>query len=273
MLSISQSRNLPEADRVSVLTAMIMLSYALTRFVELPERELAVQLPGLYLPLTINIHTIVAVLVAGLTAAGSDWLLHDHPALGGRPAYQHWLLPALTALVIGVPLNQLPAGVGWWIGLAAGGLVLALVLVAEYIAVDSQDVRQPLAAAGLTAVSFAVYLVLAGALRASGARLFGVLPAVAAAGWLVSLRALHLRLHGEWLLYEAAIIALIVSQCAAALHYWPLSPISFGLALVGPTYALTSLFGALVEERPLRQAIWEPLLAWLAAWGAALWLR
>jgi hypothetical protein len=273
MLSASHSRNLPDADRLSVLTAMIMLSYALTRFVELPERELAVQLPGLYLPLTINIHTIVAILVAGLTAAGSDWLLRDHPALGGRPAYQHWLLPALTALVIGIPLNQLPPGALWWVGLATGGLVLALVLIAEYIAVDAQDVRQPLAAAGLTAVSFALYLVLAGTLRASGARLFMILPAVAAAGWLVSLRALHLRLHGEWLWYEAAIIALIVSQCAAALHYWPLAPISFGVALVGPTYALTSLFGALVEERPLRQAIWEPLLAWLAAWGAALWLR
>ncbi len=272
MQSASRSRNLPSTDRISVLTAMIMLAYALTRFVVLPERQLAVQLPGLYLPITLNIETIVAVLVAGLTAAGSDWLLRGHPAMGGQPSYHHWLLPALTALVIGIPLNQLPTGLGWWLGLGAGGVVLALVLIAEYIAVDTDDLRQPLAAAALTAVSFAVYLVLAVALHASGARLYAVLPAVAAAGWLVSLRALHLRLQGEWLLYEAAIIAIIVSQGAAALHYWPLSSTSFGLALLGPTYALTSLVGSLVEERPLRQVLWEPLLAWLVAWGAAVWL-
>ncbi|HNT23971.1 MAG TPA: hypothetical protein PKM21_06390 [Anaerolineales bacterium] len=272
MQSAIRSRNLPSADRISVLTAMIMLSYALTRFIELPERQLALQLPGLYLPITLNIETIVAVLVAGLTAAGSDWLLRDHPAMSGRHSYHHWLLPALTALVIGIPLNQLPAGLGWWLGLAAGSVVLALVLIAEYIAVDAEDLRQPLAAAALTAVSFAVYLVLAVALSASGARLYAVFLAVAAAGWLVSLRTLHLRLHGEWLLYEAAIIALLVSQGASALHYWPLSPVSFGLALLGPTYALTTLIGSLVEERPLRQAIWEPLLAWLVSWVAAAWL-
>jgi hypothetical protein len=148
-----------------------------------------------------------------------------------------------------------------------------LVLVAEYIAVDPNDVRQPIAGAGLTAVSFALFLALAVSLRFSGLRLFLVLPALAIAVGLASLRTLHLRLHGQWAFTQMAIIVLFVGQLAAALYYWPLSPVSFGLALLGPAYGLTSLLASLAEGEPLPQAVVEPLVVLLLVWGAALWIR
>lgn len=266
-------RNLPAPDRLSVLAATILLAYALARFVNLPARELALQLPGLYLAVQVNIQTVIALLVAGLTATGADWLMRDHPAIKGNSTLEHWLLPALTAWVIGLPLFQLPLSPVWWVGFALGGGLLMLVLVAEYIVVDPEDARQPPAAAALTAVSFALFLVLAVALRFAGTRLFLILPAIVLAAGLVSLRALHLRLHGRWVFVEACIIAVLIGQMAAALHYWPLSPAAYGLALLGPAYALTSLVGSLAEGEMLPQAVIEPAVVLAVVWGAALWIR
>lgn len=266
-------RYLPNPDRLSVLAATILLAYALTRFIDLPAREIAVQLPGVYLAYQINVRTIVALLAAGLTASGADWMLQEHPALKNKGTFEHWLLPALTAWVIGLPLYQLPNGPLWWAGFLIGGVLLMAVLVAEYITVDPDDVRQPAAAAGLTAVSFALFLALAIALRFAGIRLFLIVPALGLAAGLVSLRTLHLRLHGRWAFIEAGIITLITGQIAAALHYLPLAPVPFGLALLGPAYALTSLIANLAEEEPLQQAIIEPGLVLTILLGTALWIH
>jgi hypothetical protein len=173
----------------------------------------------------------------------------------------------------GVPLSQAPTIWIWWLGLALGGGVLVFVLVGEYITIDFEDVRRPLAAAGLTAISFALYLVLATTLRSSGLRLSLLLPALTLAAGLVSLRVLNLRLRDEWLIYESGLIAVLVGQGVAALYYWPLSPLSFGLLVFGATYALNSLFMGLIEERPLRQAVRMPVIIILLAVGAALWMR
>jgi hypothetical protein len=216
---------------------------------------------------------LVTFLVAGLTASGADWLLRQHPSYQGKSTYEHWLLPALTALVIGIPLFQMPLGPVWWAGFAIGGAALMLVMVAEYISMDPDDLRQPAASAGLTAVSFALFLTLAIALRFSGVRLFLMVPALTAAAFLVSLRTLHLRLHGKWALIQAGIIALITGQISAALYYWPLSPVAFGLTVLGPAYALTSLVANLSESESLRQAVIEPVIVLAAVWITSLWLH
>ena len=75
------------------------------------------------------------------------------------------------------------------------------------------------------------------------------------AGGLVSLRTLRLRLGDRWCYLEAGLVALITVQIAAALHYWPLSPVTFGLALLGPAYALTKFLGNLARaNRRARQS-------------------
>lgn len=251
---------LPDLNRLSVLAAAILLAYALGRFADLPTRIVEIQLPGLYLPLELGTHTIVAFLVAGLTASGADWLLRAHPKLQGKNAIEHWLLPALTAWVIGFPLFQLPLGLLWWAGFLLGAILLMLVLVAEYIVVDPEDIWQPAAATGLIVLSYALFLILAISIRHSGFRLVFVIPPLALATWLVSLRTLNLRLRGTWAFILAGLIALIGAQVTAALHYTPLSPVAYGLILLAVIYSLTSLLANLVEALPLRQAVLEPII-------------
>jgi hypothetical protein len=249
------------------------LAYTLERFIDLPSWQISSQFPGLYIEFNVNVNMVTSLLVACMTAAGANWLMREHPTAQGKHSLEHAILPALTALVIGIPLGGVPIGIGWWIGLISGAFILVLVLIAEYIAVDPQDIHLPLASAALSAVSFAIFLLLAGALRAGGVRLLYNIPPLVFAAWLVSLRVTNLRLHGIWTIYESAIIAFVIGQITAAFNYWPLTPIAFGLVLLGPSYALICLFCNLIEEKPFRQVISEPILSILIAWGAAFIIR
>lgn len=264
---------LPDLDRLSVLVATILLALAGARFINLPGRDLGVQLPGLYLGLQINTNTAIALLVAGLTASGTYWLLESHPAFDPRRVAEAMLLPALTAMVTGVVLNNLPPAPIWWLVFSGGGMILVLVLIAEYIAVDAEDARQPLAGGLLIAISFALFLTLAISLRTIEIRLLFLLPSIAIAAGLVALRAIRLRVQGQWWLPQTTAVALLAAQLAAAFHYLPLSPPVFGLFLLGPTYAMTILVINLVRGSGLSQAIAEPLVVLLIVIGLAVWVR
>ena len=247
----------------------MLLAYAMARFISLPLSSFSLQLPGLFISFSINLITFVTVIVAGMAAAGVAWLIDDHPSIGRESRVEHWLIPTLTAWVIGVPLSQLPLGILWWVGFLIGGTILMLVFVAEYIVVDAEDVRQPLASAGLTVVSFGLYLILAAGLRYANLRLYLVLPALTLTAFLISLRTLHLRLSGRWAFLQAGIVALLVGQLVAALHYWPLTPVAYALVLLGAAYSLTILMTSLLKETTLRQALVEPGIVLLFFWVAA----
>ncbi len=266
-------RHLPDFNRLSILSATILLAYSLAQFIQHPGLTLSLQLPGLFISFPLNITTVSELLAAGITATGVDWLLREHPALGSHSTREHVLIPALTALVIGIPLSQLPLGLSWWGVFTLEGVILILVVVAEYIAIDAGDARYPAAAAALTAVSYSLFLILAIVLRTARVRLFLLLPGLVLAGFLVSLRTMHLRHQGEWKFWEAGVIALVLGQIAAGFHYWPLTPLSYGLAVLAPAYALASLIGALEDGEPLRQALIEPGAVLLVVWGAAIWFR
>jgi hypothetical protein len=199
-----------------------------------------------------------------------DWLLGSHPEIHRQATYQHWLVPAFTALVIGAPLSRLANGPEWWIVFGMGGALLMLVFLAEYIVADTADIRHPHAASLLTALSFGLFLILAIAVRAGGFRLYLALPTLVPAIALVSLRTLYLRLGAQWKLAWGAVIALLVGQLAAGLHYWTIGPIAYGLALLGPAYALTSFAAAYDQRKPLTTWLVEPLVMLGAIWGLAL---
>jgi Protein of unknown function (DUF5656) len=270
---VVEHRHLPDADKLSILSAIILLAYVIARFVDVPLNEFTIQLPGLYLNFEISFRTVISLLVAGLAASGAEWLMRQHPRLRDQKTFEHWILPAITAWVIGVPLFQLPLGFQWWLWFILGGSLLILVVVGEYITIDPDDIRQPVATAGLTAVAFSIFLILAIALRDVGFRLFWIVPALAFVGGTIALRTLHLRLHGLWAWFHAMIIALVLSQAAAALYYLPASPVTFGLILLGVVYGLTGMVANLAEGRSVRRAVIEPAIILSIVIVAALWLN
>jgi len=264
-----EGRYSPDQDRIGMLTAAVLLAYALAHLINTPGFTLTLQLPGFYFAYPLTLGSAMTVMATGLTATGMNWLLHSHPSLLGNTV-EHWLLPTLTAFIIGVSLNVLPFGMLWWIGLAISGGILVLVFVAEYISVDANAPAYALASSALIAVSYALFLMLVLALRAAGTRLFLVVPLIFVAAGLVTLRTLHLRLSSRWEFSWAIGVALACTQIAAGVHYWPISPLQFGLILVGPLYAFPVLAFNLDEEVPLRQAALEPGMLLAAAWIAAM---
>src|SRR5258706_832499 len=124
---------LPSADRVGVLIASILLTYALTRIVQSPHFTLTVTLPGFYFAYPLTLGTAMTVFAAALAATGMDWLTRDHPSLGKKPNIEHLLFPTLTTFVIGGPLGILPDGAVWGLGVTFCGLLLLGLFLADYI--------------------------------------------------------------------------------------------------------------------------------------------
>lgn len=259
-LMLEEHRHLPDANRLSVLVAAILLAFALAQVVETQHYALTFDIIGIRLELPLNLTIASTLLATGLTAAGMDWLLRGHPHFEPKNTFQHWLLPALTTFVIGIPLYSLQYGAAWWFSFALGGVLLLLVFLAEYIILDPSDVRYPAASAGLTALSFALFLTLTAGLGYIGARLLLIVVVVFIGATMVALRALHLHLAERWEFAWAIGIGLACAQFAAALHYWPLGPIQFGLALLGPLYALTGMTINLGDGMSMRRAVTEAVI-------------
>ena len=269
---LEEHRHMPDSDRISVLLAAVLLAYALANLIKTPGYAFNLNLLRISITISLNLNVIATLIASGLTAAGMDWLLRGHPHFEDQNTFQHWILPALTAFVLGIPLYNLPFGPAWWLSFGLGGILLLLVFIAEYIALDSSDVRYPAASAGLVALSYTLFLILVATVTFSGMRLFFVSIIVFPAAGLVTLRALHLR-TGGWEFTWAIGIALVLTQLAAAFHYWPLEPVQYGLVLLGPLYALTELAQNLYEDISWRRAGIEMTIGLVLFWTAALVVR
>ena len=267
---MKQTRNLPNRDRLSVLIATILLAFTLAKFTNIPGQTLSFQAAGIFIPIVINLNTIIAILVPGMTAAGMDRLLRDHPNLGNRSTIPHWVLPAFSAWVIHVALSNLTISSTWWIAFGLGGFLIFLVLLGEYVILDPEDIRHPLAEVGLNALAYSLFLVMAVTLRSVDMRLFIILPAITLAAGMVSLRILTIGLQENWPIPQALISLIVVGQFAAVLHYLPATPIGFGLLLSGLIYGINTFIINLNEETNIKKAALEPIAVLIAVWLLAL---
>jgi hypothetical protein len=263
----------PDSNRLGLVTSTVLLALALMRIIPSPGFDFELQLPGFLISFPFSTNTLMGLLTACLTATGMDWLLRGHPARNGRATFQWWFLPTLTTFVISIPLSVLPNGQAWWIGFLLSSIFLYFVFLAEYVAVDPDAPYYSASMVGLTAVSYTLFFVLSVALRAGEIRLFLIAPTLFLASLLASLRILHLHLSGRWEFAWALGIALVCTQLAVGLYYWPLSSIQFGLLLVGPLYGLVNLAIRLGESIPTRRAVLEPAIVTALCWGLAMILR
>jgi hypothetical protein len=269
---MDQARPTPSVNQISILSAAILLAYTLSSFILIPSRTFSLQLPGLFLQFQIDERTIISLLIVVITAAGVDSLIREHPEFTGKGTVQHWLLPVLTAWGIGLVLFQEPFSIIWWLIFAVGGTALILVLFAEFIVIDPNDVRYHPATIGLIVLSFTLFLILAITIRAIEVRTFVLIPAISIAAGLISLRTIHL-LQNQWAFIHSLVIAMILGQMSAALNYVPVEPITFALILLAPTYSLTIFAGGLLEKKEIHRIILEPVLVLIIVWTLAFILR
>ena len=86
----AQERYLPDPNRVGVLAAAVLLTYALTRLVNAPGFTLAIQLPGFYLSYPFTLGTAMTLMAAGPHRHGYG-LVIGQPSLFARKKYARTL--------------------------------------------------------------------------------------------------------------------------------------------------------------------------------------
>ncbi len=251
---------LPQPNKLSIVSASILISYTLLQFIQVPAREISFAIAGVLIPLRVNFYNLISLIAAALSAAGADWMLRDHPLISTHSTYPHLILPAMAAGALGFPLGLLKTSAEWWIIMGLGSLLIILIMISEYISLDKTDSRYPLALMVLSAVSYGIFLLISIVMRASNARLFLMLLILPAFFIFLCMRILHFRLGGHWRFEWTAVITLIITQCIIAFYYWPLTPVRYGLGLLGPTYALIGIVASLEENPDLRKINFEPVL-------------
>jgi len=269
-LAVQLEHNLPDRERLSAVMGVVLLAYVASRFIAGPGETLALELAGIYLPLNLNINTAIALLAAGLTATGTDWLLLSDPSSAGRSRFRHWLLPAMTAWVLSLPLANLPLNGRWWLALALCAFFLLAVVLAEFASSTSENRYYGFATQALSILTLGLFLILAITTRAVALRLYLALPAVGLGVLMASSRLQLLRAGQRWQPIQIAGITFICIQVAAALHYLPVSALGYGVALLGLLYALNHYLGALNTGEALGQRIREALISLAVFWALAL---
>lgn len=221
----------PDRDRLSTLTALVILSYALIRIVILPIFSVDLTFAGLIFEFKVDTRLIMLTLAAALTVAGADWLLRSHPALKSTDrTIEHWIVPGLTALAAGIILTRLPEGPALWIGLAAGATLLMAVLLAEFLIHDPADPRHDLAAVILRTLAYLLLVGILFTMHAVDLRSVYRVPLSLAVVTTISWRLLQLpRSDDGQTVVSALIVGGVSAQLVWALHYWPLPSFRFAL--------------------------------------------
>ena len=250
-----QRETTPVVNQLSTIVVVILFGYLVLPYLELPPQQIAFNLLGQELLLELQVRSLIALLLAGLAAVGANWLLSEHPYYHGQPLLLNDILPAMTAWIATIPLEQVAFNMRWWGLFFTAAALLMAVFTAEYISLDPQDKRYSFATKGLTAVSFGLYLFLAISMRGGAVRLIVSSSTLALVSFPITLRTLYLRTEGEWHWGWAAGISLVIAQVAVGLHYLPLSPILFAILMVALAYALTDAAEAILQGRSLRR-VW-----------------
>ncbi len=251
-----ERRELPNSDRLGVVAALVLLVYALMPFTSLPVSEIPFNIFGIRVAIPLNPYMIISLLTAAAAASGADWILQGHPRLAGQKTMPYIILPGLVAWALGFPLGALDPGPTWWAVLVLGVLFLLLVLVGEYTALDADGYYFPLAQMALTAVACGVLLTVTAAIRFTNVRVYSLVAIITPLSLFFALRLLQLRL-ARWQWDWSTAIALILTQLAVGLHYWPFTAVSSGLMLVGVGYALVNWAASRLLRRDARLAALE----------------
>ncbi len=222
----------PDRDRISSLTALVLVTYTLIRIVTLPSIETELYVLGLLIRIEFNTNSIMLSLAAALAAAGSDWLLRAHPKIEvSKPLPEHWVVPGLAAVGAGAILTRIPQGLALWVGLLLTAAVLIAVLFAEFIVLDREDPRFDRAALTLTALAYMLLVGAFFAIEAMALRAIYSIPLVLLASAAVSWRLLRLAGMGSSAAGYTIAISGVTAQIAWGLHYWPIQPLRSALLL------------------------------------------
>ncbi|MFQ5813796.1 MAG: hypothetical protein ACE5I2_11520 [Anaerolineae bacterium] len=244
---------MPNYDKLSVVVSVILLCLALSLVIELPTRTFGFVVLGI--PLTIRFHQnwLAAALLVGMACSGTASIMRLHPLSqesdpsinsGHRlsPTFASWILPGLTTLSAAILLPQAPNRIYALGGLTTMGILLPLIITAEYRTVDTSAPGYRAVRLGLNFVAYLTALVLFVLIHGSQAPGFLMAAAALVGSSLLALDLLHgIRQSLKRTGLYALIVGLVMGEIAWALSYLTLNSLTAGIFLLLLFYLITGL--------------------------------
>jgi hypothetical protein len=248
-------------ERASVVATLVVLGLILDVFLQLPtwSRDLTV----LGSPLTINVSqsVLMAALLVGIVCSGTDVIVRSHPTarrIQARYSFVTWTLPALTVLLAVVLVPQAPTLLYRIAGTVLTGLILILVISAEYYTVDPSGRRYLAARLSLNAWAYLLALVTFVLIYSAKSRSLVSATGITFVSTLLALELLRGagRGFGRTALY-ALIAGLITGEIIWAMNYWRIQGVTGGLLLLLGFYVAAGLANQQLQGRLTRRVLVE----------------
>jgi hypothetical protein len=240
-------------DRLSVLLAGAAVGFFLSRVIELPGRLFGVQALGTPVGIELNTYWLTTAFVIALVVTGTHSVLLSHPLCcqcRARSTFVNWILPALTALLIGRWLATFQNTETWLVAMAIGLIALGYVTTHEYKTVVPDFLARPSTQLAGACMVYALALGLLFMIQGTGARFLLSGPAV-----LVGCGLLAIRLHWQtgrrfrWLALNGGVVGLVMAQTVWVLGYCRLAVLPASLLLLLVFYLATGVVQMAVQER------------------------
>ena len=120
-------------DRLSIISALIILNYALMPFIYSPAIPINLSILGINFDFQLQYADLMVLSASSFAAIGTYWLIYDHPNMKRSDTLIHLILPTLAAGAMSIPLNVISIGPAWWVVFA---LVSILIIFMGFIVWD-----------------------------------------------------------------------------------------------------------------------------------------
>lgn len=254
---------MPRFDRLSILVSLVLFGLVVSHLVELPTRTVSFVALGVPTTIYLSGRWVIGALLVVLTGAGVDSIMRSHPQTqnaGWAYSLSFWGVPCALIILSLVVLPLSPNTLFWLGALAAAGLLLSLIVVAQYYAIDE---RTRYARAAHWALSLAAHAgVFVFCTLIYEARVRSLLSATAISIVSALLAAELLRPHASrlpairtWL--YSAVVGIVLGEVAWALNHVSLNAVAAGILLLLIFYVVSGLAKQHLDGQLARPVIVE----------------
>jgi hypothetical protein len=276
LMSKGESQN-TERERLSVVLVATLASATLFRFVELPTLAWGMRrILGSPLQLTFGGDWLLALLMVGLVATGTFSLIQSHPLHESRDRLLIFYLitPTLGTLLASMLLIRATSWPVWLVTLLISGVFIGLLMHLNYRAFSPDSSGYTSARTLLNIADYLLGFALASVILRAQERALITGPAMLA---LMGLLACDLLSASgvKWtrVLLFSGIIALLVSELAWVLGYWPVSTWTAATMLTLALYLLNGLSYQYLLGQMTRRVLLEFGIVAMIMFVLVLWIR
>lgn len=266
-----------ERGKLSILLAVTLSSVTLFRFVELPTLNWgALQVFGSPLGFSLGGGALLTLLVVGLVATGTLSIVRDHPLHESkeRPLVFSLITPSVGALLVSVFLIQAGTWPLWMAALILGGAIIGILVHLSYQSISPRSPGYPGARTLLNVVDYLMGFVLFSLILGQQGRALITGPGVLLLSGLLAAELLSATGSGIGgvLLYSGT-IALLESELAWVLGYWPISTWTAATMLTLGLYIWSGISYQHLLGRLNRRIITEFAVIGFLMFALVLWIR